>query len=306
MSTPERAGWYDDPEDDSRLRYFDGIIWSDRTVPKQTRSAQPPPSTEPVAPSGGPGTDVFGRPTSASGQTHQAPVHPSAHVSAPGQQSGHQQGQPGWGMPPQHQQAAWGQQVTAEPTTEDGQTLAGYGARAGAYIIDVLIVGVLNLLLTGWAWWLWMADYWSFAWDAGMSGDPDAVNDLSPEELLGFFDWQYFAIAVGLSLLLQAAYHIGFLATRSATPGKMLLGLSVRRADRAGRLSVGTAFMRMLLPLSVGVCSMIPLLSYLVWLVAVVDLLWPLKDPRRQALHDKIAGTQVVRGKQPREISRES
>ena len=45
---------------------------------------------------------------------------------------------------------------------------------------------------------------------------------------------------------------------------------------------------------------MVPLLSYLVFFVTLADLLWPLRDPRRQALHDKIAGTQVVRGRQPR------
>ncbi|MGO4244520.1 DUF2510 domain-containing protein, partial [Janibacter sp. RAF20_2_2] len=51
MSTPERAGWYDDPEDETQLRYFDGIIWSERTVPRQTRAAQPTPE---IAPQGDP------------------------------------------------------------------------------------------------------------------------------------------------------------------------------------------------------------------------------------------------------------
>ena len=32
----------------------------------------------------------------------------------------------------------------------------------------------------------------------------------------------------------------------------------------------------------------------------VADLLWPLSDPRRQALHDKVADTQVVVGHQKR------
>lgn len=284
MSTPERAGWYDDPEDDSLLRYFDGIIWSDRTVPRQTRSAQPAATTSPAtagpAPSQhGPGTDVFGRPTGGAGQ----PTQP---------------GPAGWGA---SEQQPWGQPAsTAEPTTVDGQPLAGYGARVGAYLVDLLILGLLNLLVSGWAWYLWMADYVTYVWDAALAGNQDAVNDLTPEQLLGFFSWQYFFIAVGLSLLLQAAYHVGFLATRNATPGKMMLGLSVRRVDQPGPLGVGTAFMRLLLPLTVGVLSVVPVLSYLVWFVSVADLLWPIKDQRRQALHDKIAGTQVVKGKQPR------
>ena len=107
----------------------------------------------------------------------------------------------------------------------------------------------------------------------------------------------------GITLLVQTAYHVGFLSTRSATPGKMVLGLSVRSVDRAGRIGVGTAFMRILLPLAIGVLSVIPLVSYLMSFVAIADLVWPIKDQRRQALHDKIAGTQVVRGKQPRATS---
>jgi uncharacterized RDD family membrane protein YckC len=35
----------------------------------------------------------------------------------------------------------------------------------------------------------------------------------------------------------------------------------------------------------------------LAWLL---DGLWPLWDDKRQALHDKVASTQVVEGKQPR------
>jgi uncharacterized RDD family membrane protein YckC len=35
-------------------------------------------------------------------------------------------------------------------------------------------------------------------------------------------------------------------------------------------------------------------LSYLGLLYVLVDVLWPLRDRRRQALHDKFAGTCVV------------
>lgn len=296
MSTPESAGWYDDPEDDSQLRYFDGIIWSDRTVPRHAPARQTTPPIDPAGPQEGPGTDVFGRPA-AGAHTGTPTGHQTQHGHQPPQGTWGQQ--PGWGAP--QQPGGWQQQAgPVEPTTPDGQPLAGYGARAGAYVIDLLILAVLNVIVTGWAWYLWMADYWTFVWDAAMAGDQDAVNELRPEELLAFFEWRYLFIAMGLSLLLQAVYHVGFLATRSATPGKMMVGLSVRRVDRPGSLGVGTAFMRLLLPLSVGVVSMVPLLSYLVWMVSLADLLWPIKDQRRQALHDKIAGTQVVRGKQPR------
>ena len=31
----QQAGWYDDPQDDSNLRYWDGVQWTDHTSPKQ-------------------------------------------------------------------------------------------------------------------------------------------------------------------------------------------------------------------------------------------------------------------------------
>lgn len=286
MSTPERAGWYDDPEDETQLRYFDGIIWSERTVPRQSARAQSTPqqgATHPdPGPSGRPGTDVFGRPAGGSGPASHQPgkqYPPRTAAQAPS----------GWGTPPD-----------AEPMTRDGQPLASYGSRVGAYIIDGFILMVINLIVVGWAWWLWIADYWSFVWDAALAEEPSRVEGLTPDQVMGMLEWRYLFIAVGLSLLVQALYHVGFLAARNATPGKMVLGLSVRRVDHPGPLGVGTAFMRMLLPLGIGVFSMVPLLGYLLWLVRAADLLWPIKDSRRQALHDKIAGTQVVRGKQPR------
>lgn len=278
MSTPESAGWYDDPEDETQLRYFDGIIWSDHRVPRQTRVAQPPAAVGSAHRAGAdaPGTDVFGRPTGAHGAPGHGPASPTQQPTQPHARPG-----------------------GTEPHTADGQPLATYGARVGAYLIDSVILMVLNLLVAGWAWWLWAADYWRFVWRAALAGDQDAVNSLDTQQMLSFFDWEYLFIAVGLGLLVLAAYHVGFLATRNATPGKMMLGLTVRKVDRRGRLGVGTAFMRVLLPLAVGVFSLIPLVSYLLFFLSTADLLWPIRDPQRQALHDKIAGTLVVKGKQP-------
>src|SRR5699024_1647698 len=112
MSIPERAGWYDDPEDDTQLRYFDGVIWSDHRVPRRTRSAEPTVTSDAGQPGDhtGPGRDVFGRPSGAPTQ------------------------QPGWGPPPAH-----GGQASGAPTTADGQPLASFGARASAYLVDTAL-----------------------------------------------------------------------------------------------------------------------------------------------------------------------
>lgn len=299
MSIPERAGWYDDPEDETQLRYFDGIIWSDRRVPRRS------PGTQSAAPHDAASNASRNQPSRAQPPRNQASrTHSAPDQHAPGRPGTDVFGRPTAGRAPSPskpgQPGGWGAPASTGPTTNDGQPLAGYGSRVGAFIIDVLILGVINLIAVGWAWWLWSADYWRFVWDAALANDPERIEGLTPAQLSGMLDWRYLFVAFGLSLLIMAIYHVGFLATRSATPGKMLLGLSVRRVDRAGPLGVGTAFMRTLLPLAVGVLSLAPILSYLLWLVWIADLLWPLRDPQRQALHDKIASTQVVRGKQPR------
>src|SRR5579862_7114740 len=52
VTTATPAGWYSDPDDSTRLRWWDGSRWTDHTQPG---SSQPAPSTAaphpPVAPS---------------------------------------------------------------------------------------------------------------------------------------------------------------------------------------------------------------------------------------------------------------
>lgn len=301
MNTPERAGWYDDPEDESRLRYFDGIIWSDRTVPRQTPQRQAAPEGDPDAatrPRGDVGTDVYGRPVSGGPQPGQHPQQQPGWGAPPQGWGAPQHSQQGWGGP---QQQGWNQQPHAtQLTTQDGQPLAGYGERAGAYLIDTLVLGLLNLVCAGWAWWLFMADYLAYSQDLMGSGQGDAQPPTF-SEAISLMDYRFFFIAIGISLVISAIYNVGFLAARGATPGKLLVGISVRRVDAPGRLGVGVSFMRMVLPLALKVLSALTCLLDVVG--RAVDLLWPLKDERRQALHDKIAGTQVVKGKQVRPTS---
>ncbi len=69
----------------------------------------------------------------------------------------------------------------------------------------------------------------------------------------------------------------------SATPGKMLLALKIVDADTGGRLSVGQCVARYF-AYSV---SMLPL---------GLGFLWIAFDGKKQAWHDKLAGTVVIRG----------
>jgi uncharacterized RDD family membrane protein YckC len=101
------------------------------------------------------------------------------------------------------------------------------------------------------------------------------------------------------------AYFILMLRFRGATVGKLAVGLRVRRVGDAGQLPWSTAIVRTLAFLGVGYLTSLTFLTGSWVLMALVgsvvtiylflDVLWPLWDSRRQALHDKVARTVVVK-----------
>jgi uncharacterized RDD family membrane protein YckC len=72
------------------------------------------------------------------------------------------------------------------------------------------------------------------------------------------------------------------------TVGMMALSIRVRDAQTGGPLVGGKAFAR-------SAVQFLPfVIPFLGGLWGILDDLWPLWDPMRQALHDKAAGTVVV------------
>jgi uncharacterized RDD family membrane protein YckC len=84
-----------------------------------------------------------------------------------------------------------------------------------------------------------------------------------------------------LLLLVALMYHVGFWTWRATTLGGIICQLRVVRAD-GGPLEFAEALVRGL----TGIFSL-----------AVVGLgfLWILRDPERQAWHDRVAGTYVIK-----------
>ena len=93
-----------------------------------------------------------------------------------------------------------------------------------------------------------------------------------------------------LWLLLAAAYYAVLNGSEMGqTFGKRLFGIQVRDATgEGGSIGPGRAGLRFA---TVGLFRVVPFFG----LFTLLDGLWPLWDPRRQALHDKIAGSVVVR-----------
>ncbi len=152
-----------------------------------------------------------------------------------------------------------------------GLELAPLLPRLAAYLIDI------GLVLTVWS--LLFLPIAIFTGQIDTDGDDQQVS--------GAFGLSAIATAV----LLAGLYAAIALHLRETTVGKHAVGLAVRRVD-GSRISFGRALLRevvarQLLFVAGG--------AFVGGLPLVLDLLFPLWDAKAQSLHDKIAGTIVVR-----------
>jgi uncharacterized RDD family membrane protein YckC len=179
-------------------------------------------------------------------------------------------------------------------TTPDGQPLAGWWVRVGAYLIDVLVL-VPILVLVSIPFWGHigdvMGDYFHDVSNAMDNGRPVPASSYVRDELQGTF------LLLGLiNAAVSFAYSVGMLMWKQATVGKLCLGLRVRLRETPGPMPFSTVAVRWLVQFGPGVVlAQVPFVGSIGGLYGFLDGLWPLWDGRRQALHDKAAKTNVVR-----------
>jgi uncharacterized RDD family membrane protein YckC len=173
--------------------------------------------------------------------------------------------------------------------TADGVALASWWQRALAVIIDYAIISAIVTVITFPIWrslYAALGSYFNAVVNAQQSGS--APPTLSPTDLVPASSQLILTVAtVGVAML----YHVAFLRWKSATPGKLICGLRVVRVDQGhdpGPLPWSSVFIR------AGIW-VLPGISSLLSLITVVDALFPLWHPKRQALHDMAAKTQVIR-----------
>jgi uncharacterized RDD family membrane protein YckC len=262
------SGWYDDPNDASLLRYWDGVVWTSHVAPRKSPTVD----------------------QSRIGATQDLTA--GAPYGSQGQQVQHgQQGQQQPVAPP------WqGVQLgRAQPSTPDGVLLSGWWRRVAARIVDGVICAIITAVVTfpalrraaG-----IMSDFFRASIDAAQSG---GTPPSAPVELASAL------LPVSLaSIVIYFAYEVVLLTWRGTTPGRRLVGISVRLRERPGPAPLSAVLRRTFVKEAGSIVGLLPVVGILGSLFTILDSLWPLWDDRRQALHDKAGATNVVLGQQPR------
>jgi uncharacterized RDD family membrane protein YckC len=152
----------------------------------------------------------------------------------------------------------------AEPAARQASEPAEFGSRLAAFVVDAVFVlsgQAVMLAPVGWYWWAREA--------------PRTPADVS------FLPVFASATLVPLALLLGALYHAYFWSVKGATPGKELLDL---RVETDGGVS----------PIPLG-CAALRVFGYLLS-AASLGIGFLMVAFGGSGLHDRIAGTRVVKG----------
>lgn len=193
--------------------------------------------------------------------------------------------------PPTHTQG-----YAAGPTTPDGVPLAGWWWRVLAYIIDSVIIAVPAMLVI-------VPDLKKLfdtireEIDAGAS---NAVIDQKVNDLTHAMTVHQLPV-----IILSLVYFAGMLRWKGGTLGHLAVGLRVRLRDTPGRLPWAAIVLRVALFNGLGVIPSVLTvvgldvlasgLSVPIGLFVLLNVLWATWDRNKQALHDKVARTNVVK-----------
>ena len=165
--------------------------------------------------------------------------------------------------------------VAGQPVDAQGRVLAHWWKRLVAAIVDGVILGIVQTIL-----------------GAILGGALDFTTDPTFNPETGQIDGGSGFIA-GLLLgnlvifALGIAYYVFFHGSeKGQTPGKMVMKIQVRDEATGGRVSYGKAALRYIVQLLLAVLTC--------GIGGLIDGLFPLWDPKRQAIHDKAANTLVI------------
>lgn len=181
--------------------------------------------------------------------------------------------------PPPPDQAGYGYSQPAygtpgAPLSDFGRPLSEWWKRVVAALIDGAVVGIPVLIV----FFVLMAGAFSQA-----TVDPETGAITGGEgTFVGSILFGY-----ALAIIVPFIYHWVMNGTsRGQTVGKMALKIQVRDATTGGPIGMGRSLLREIVRWGLGLVTC--------GIGGILDVLWPLWDPKRQTLHDKAAGSVVV------------
>ncbi len=145
---------------------------------------------------------------------------------------------------------------------------AGFWMRLGAHLIDGIILGIIG----------WIIGYIIRLVGYGvLTGKEEIGFALSTAE--GGAEFPILLSLIGC--VIGVVYCVAFWTWRGQTPGKIALGIKIIRTDGS--------------PIDLG-RSILRYIGYIISsFILMIGYLWIAFDPRKQGIHDKIAGTYVIR-----------
>jgi uncharacterized RDD family membrane protein YckC len=273
---PAGPGWYEDEHDPLLLRYFDGVVWTSHTTTRRSPTADASTIGR-ATPGVIPGR--AGNPSAWAQPTPQGPQGPGQWQGGGMPPAGYNPYQQGWAAP-------------RGDVLPDGAVLAEWWRRLVGRLIDFVVVGVVTLVIaipfvtqavsT-------LSDFFDKTVQAAENGGT------APSQAAFASDFAQVIVPITLiGIVVSLVYETVFLTTRNATPGKMVVGTLVRRVAAPGRLSVVTALKRQAITVGTSLLGLVPFVSVFASILNLLDPAWLLWDPKRQALHDKVADTVVI------------
>ncbi|MEV0273052.1 RDD family protein [Hamadaea sp. NPDC050747] len=209
------------------------------------------------------------------------PVAPQPVTPPPGGYAVPQQTYPGYapGYPrPVYLQPA--------PLAPNGQPLADFFSRLGAYLIDGLIMGSIGAIVA-----IPLVIWWVYTFVSEVTTiqtSADGTTQIDSSEFTGLL-WGYlaiFGVILIVNLVVSYLYLVEFTWRSGQTIGKRVVKLKIVPVDPAAERTRGMLAKRWLVEHG---GALVPFFSY-------VDGLWQLWDkPLQQCLHDKAARTVVVK-----------
>jgi len=158
------------------------------------------------------------------------------------------------------------------PVDRHGRPLAAWWQRFLGILIDLVLLGIPNAILTSAIVHTTGNTVFAINW---------AVHTAVIGIIFAVIDLAYFSLLNG--------------GERGQTVGQMALGIAVRDEVTGGPIGPQRAGLRIIVLYPGILVGWIPILGSVVGLYTLVAGLSPLWDSRRQGFHDKVAHTDVIR-----------